>query len=129
MPSEMPPNRWKQALIWLPLYVVVLGAVIGGLFYGRAVALRTYGSAEAQREWDDWREDAIKMSSGEGPVTRRTPKSAQPPALILMRDYFAVCMAIGVVLSTVLFGTVVLFINGVMSTPAFVDRSLPERRR
>ncbi len=70
-----------------------------------------------------------QMASGDGPVRRRTPKSVEPPALVLMRDYFAVCAVISVVLCTVLFGTVMLLVRGIASTPAFVDRSLPERKR
>ena len=52
------------------------------------------------------------------PVKRRVPKSAEPPALVLMRDYFAVCLAIAVVLSSVLFGTFMVLVRGAMSSRA-----------
>lgn len=123
----MRPNQIPLA--WLVGYVVVVACVLGGLFYAREVALSTYGSQGAQEEWNTWRDDAKKMASSDGPVRRRMPKSIEPPALVLMRDYFAVCVVIALVLSTVLFGTVMLFVRGIASTPAFVDRSLPEKRR
>src|SRR5215212_9867606 len=121
--------RYNQIpLAWLLGYVTVISCVLGGLSYARSVALETYGSGAAQKEWDEWRDDAQQMASGDGPVRRRTPKSVEPPALVLMRDYFAVCAVISVVLCTVLFGTVMLLVRGIASTPAFVDRSLPERK-
>jgi hypothetical protein len=119
--------RYKLAdLIWLQLYVALLVAVVGGLFFARQRALIAYGTEEAQSEWDAWRDDAKKL--GGGPVVRREPKSAEPPALVLMRDYFAVCLVIAVALSSVLFGTLVFLVRGALSTSSkFVDRSPPER--
>lgn len=117
------------AVAWLVGYVVIICCLLGGLLYARQVALSTYGSEAAQEEWDDWRDDAKKMASSDGPVRRRMPKSVEPPALVLMRDYFAVCVVIALVLCTVLFGTVMLFARGIASTPPFIDRSLPEKKR
>ncbi|HUE70647.1 MAG TPA: hypothetical protein VMP01_07135 [Pirellulaceae bacterium] len=116
-------------LIWLALYIALLAAVVAGLFEGRRRALAAYGTDEAQSQWDTWREDAKSQAKGKGPVARRVPKSAEPPALVLMRDYFAVCTVIAVALSSVLFGTLAFFIRGALSTSTtFVDRSPPEDR-
>jgi hypothetical protein len=100
---------------WLLAYVAILALVVSGVFYGRAQALAIYGSQEAQAQWDTWRDDAKQMSDGPGPVTRRVPKSAEPPALVLMRDHFAVCLAGSVLLTSVLFGTFMVFIRGAFS--------------
>jgi hypothetical protein len=127
MASEMRPNRIPLA--WLLGYVLVIACVLGGLIYARQLALSTYGSQVAQEEWDAWRDDAKKMASSDGPVRRRMPKSVEPPALVLMRDYFLVCMTIALVLCTVLYGTIALLVRGIARTPTFVDRSLPEKRR
>jgi hypothetical protein len=116
-------------LIWLALYIALLAAVVAGLFEGRRRAMAAYGTDEAQVQWDTWREDAKSQAEGKGPVARRVPKSAEPPALVLMRDYFAVCMVIAVALSSVLSGTLVFFIRGALANPTtFVDRSPPEDR-
>lgn len=112
-------------LVALLAYAALLAAVIGGVFYGRAQALATYGSAEAQAEWDTWREDATRLAEGAGPVKRRAPKSAEPPALVLMRDYFVVCLGLAVVLSTVLFGTLMLFIRGALNAPMPAKKQPP----
>jgi hypothetical protein len=101
--------------VWLAAYLAVLAAVVGGLFYGRQQALAVYGSNQAQTNWDAWRGDATKMAQQPGPVKRRAPKSAEPPALVLMRDHFVACAALSLVLSSVLFVTFMFFIRGALS--------------
>lgn len=121
------PSPLQFSLAWLIAYVAVLALVLGGVVYGRAQALAIYGDPQAQAEWDSWREDAKKMASSDGPVKRREPGSAEPPALVLMRDYFAVCLGLAVVLTSVLFGTFMVLIRGAFSPASqFVDRSPPE---
>lgn len=102
---------------WLLAYLAVLALVVGGLIYGRSQALAIYGSEHAQADWDQWRARAKKMATQPGPVKRREPKSAEPPALVLMRDYFLVCSLLAVLLSSVLFATFMFFIRGAMSSP------------
>ena len=115
-------------VIWLVLYVSLLAAVIGGLVYARSRVMAAYDTDQARSEWEQWREDAKEQAEGKGPVARRVPKSAEPPALVLMRDYFAVCVVIAVGLSSILFGTFVFLLRGVLATTPFVDRSPPEPR-
>jgi hypothetical protein len=112
----------------LILFVLMLAAVIGGLVFARQKAIAVYGDQAAQSEWDAWRTDAKKLSEGTGPVIRRTPKSMRPPALVLMQDYFVVCLALSVLLSSVLFVTTLAFLRGAMAQAPFVDRSLPEEK-
>lgn len=109
----MAPKR-VTIVIWLAAYAIFITLIIAGLLYGRRQALSVYGTAEAQAEWDAWREDASKMTTGPGPVKRRPPKSPEPPALKLMRDYFGICLALAVILSTVLFSTFMFFLHGAL---------------
>jgi len=114
---------------WLLAYAALIALVVAGVFYGRQVALAVYGSAEAQAEWDAWRAGAAQLAESSGPVKRRVPKSAEPPALVLMRDHFAVCLGGAIVLSTILFGTFTLLFRGAMQTdPGPTSRNLPARR-
>ncbi len=87
------------------------------MVYGRAKTMATYGTPTAQAEWDAWRADAKKMAEEPGVVKRREPKSIEPPALVLMRDHFGVCLSIALVLSTVLFGTFMILVRGAMRGP------------
>lgn len=110
------PKLQPTHVAWAAAYLVFIAAIIFGVFYARRRALEIYGTTSAQSEWETWREDATKMSKGAGPVTRRPPKSPQPPALLLMRDYFGICLSLSVVLSTILFATFMLFLQGAATT-------------
>lgn len=110
----MPPNRLWSRFAWLAGYLAVMALVTGGLFYARQQALETYASEAAQGEWNAWREDAKNMALGAGPVKRREPRSTEPPALVLMRDHFAVCLGLALVLSSVLFATTMFFVRGAL---------------
>lgn len=101
---------------WLVAYLAVIALVICGVNYMRSVATAVYGTAAAQTEWDVWREDVKELEKQPYPVKRRVPKSVEPPALVLMRDYFGVCLAVAVVLSSVLFGTFMLLARGAMAS-------------
>ena len=115
--------KWSWgAALWLIAYLVTLAAVAGAVVYGRNVALTTYGTAEAQTQWNAWREDTKKMAEQPGVVKRREAKSVEPPALVLMRDYFAVCLAGALLLSSVLFATFMIFIRGALSAPTPYSR-------
>jgi hypothetical protein len=117
--------KWSLAtLFWLLAYFAMIAAVTGAIVRLRASAFAVYGTSEAQAEWDAWRADAKKLADGAGPVKRRMPKSQEPPALVLMRDYFAVCLAGAVLLSSVLFGTFMVLVRGALAPGSqFVDRS------
>ena len=103
-------------LLWFVLYAAVLAAVTGAIVKARREVTAIYGTSEAQSEWDAWRSDAKDMALGAGPVKRREPKSLEPPALVLMRDHFAACLALALLLSTVLFGTFMYFIRGALTS-------------
>ena len=95
------------------LYVLILSGVVGSSFYARSWAINVYGNPGAQAQWDEWREEAAKLST-DGPVKRRVPKSDQPPAFVLATSYFGICLTIVVVLTTVLFATAAYFVQGVL---------------
>ena len=109
-------SPFSFSLGWLLGYLGAMVFVVVGLVYSRQQALATYGSEAAQTEWDTWRSDARDMALGAGPVKRREPKSPEPPALVLMRDHFAACLGLALVLSTVLFGTFMFFVRGALAT-------------
>jgi hypothetical protein len=104
----------KSILPWLLAYLLLMALVIGSVYYARRQALAIYGTGQAQAEWDAWRDEARKMADQPSPVKRRVPQSPEPPALVLMRDHFAACLALALVLSTVLFATFMFFLRGAL---------------
>lgn len=89
-------------LAWLVAYVVMLGAIYFGMSTYRASAMASYGTSEANEDWQEWRSAAEELAD-EGPVSRRPPKAEEPPALLLMRDHFPACLGISLLLSSCLF--------------------------
>jgi hypothetical protein len=106
-------NPFQFSLTWLLVYITVMALVCGGLVYGRWQAFQTYGTDEAKDDWKLWR-FTVRFDES-GPVQRKVPKSAEPPALVLMRDHFVVCLAGALLLSSVLFGTFMVFIRGALA--------------
>ncbi len=95
------------------VYVVWLSAIMTLSFSARRAALDTLSTPEAQAQWDQWRE-AAKTLNEHGPVQRRVPKSDQPPALVLMRDYFGTMLTAGGLFGSLLFAAVALPLRGVL---------------
>lgn len=95
------------------VYLLLMAAVIVGLRQAREWSLQTFSPAGARTDWQKFRDDTAK-SNQESPVQRRVPRSVEPPALVLMRDYFVICNVISIVLTTALYGAVTFMVLGVL---------------
>jgi hypothetical protein len=101
--------------VWWVLYLVCMALVVWGMYSARRAAIESYGSSTAKSAWDTWRERAKADSDAEGPVIRKERTSAEPPALVLMRDHFAVCVGFAMLLSSILFVTLAVMFDGAMA--------------
>jgi hypothetical protein len=104
-------------LVSITLYVILMGAVIWSLTAARQWALTHLATADSVGDWQTWREDVKQQQTQGGPVRRRVPQSAEPPALVLMRDYFAVCVTGAILFVTVLYWVTAWFIRGILARP------------
>lgn len=106
----------SAAKIVVPYFLLVAGLVML-MQSARQWALQELASPVAKQQWDEWRTD---VEEGREPqadsVQRRTPKSTEPPGLVMMRDHFAICLIAAVGLSSLLYAVLVWFIRGVMAT-------------
>ena len=117
-------RRWQWPMIlWLAAYVAAMCGVVALVLAMRQTTLREMDTPEARAQWQQWRESSPNRDTT-GPVRRRPPSSVEPPALVLMRDYFAVVMSGAVLFSSLLFAALMLAIRGVLA--ANVE---PARRR
>jgi hypothetical protein len=94
-------------------YAALLGAVTWGMWYARDVVAPQLNTEKGQHDWDEWRHEAADQAAGKGPVARREPKSPEPPLVVLMRDYFAVCLGGALVFSSLLFVVLTFVIYGI----------------
>ena len=100
-------------IVWLVIYLMTMAGLVGGLFATRNWALESFDSPQSKEEWRRWQEETLKQAEGEGPVLRRPARSAEPPTVVLLRDYFVTCLALALLLSSVLFLTLMFMIRGV----------------
>jgi hypothetical protein len=105
---------------WLAAYAIYVVAIVGGMFYARSWVLAEYDTPEAKAEWAEWQKKARSESKKwnkehSGPVDRRAPTSEEPPALIMMRDYFGTWLFGAVFFGSLLFGTLAITIRGAFS--------------
>lgn len=82
----------KYLAIAAVVYFIVLVTLVGGMYFMRQSVLRTLSTPEARGDWQQWRSDVEQQQEEPLAVARRVPKSEEPPALILMRDYFVTCL-------------------------------------
>ncbi len=113
-------------LLFLAAYVVLLVVVVAAMVQVRRTTLDTMGTPEAQAEWQAWRESEPNQRD-DLPVKRRAPKSTEPPALVLMRDYFPVLMSAAVVFSSLLFAALAIAARGVFSGTMNQRKDSPQR--
>lgn len=92
----------REKFLWLTAYVAVIVTIVAALFVIRNRTLASLDNPAARAEWQAWRNEAAKQSAT-GPVRRRVPRSAEPPALTLMRDYFPVMLGGSLFFGSVLF--------------------------
>jgi hypothetical protein len=95
-------------ILWLAAYVCTIAAIMWLVFAVREQVVVRLSTPEAEREWTEWRE-AAQEQANKGPVARRPPKTPEPPALIMLRDYFPAVLAAGAVFGTFLFA--ILFVT------------------
>ena len=92
-------------------YGVLLVAIVSGLVSVRHRVLAPDRRAAAQAAWETWRRD-IEAARKAGKTRRRLPPSDEPPAVVLLRDYFLTCTVIALVLASAVYGSFAFFVAG-----------------
>jgi len=103
----------RPLLWWIIGYALMIGVVMGTMFWVRSSAIRELSAPKSIADWQDWREDVRQQQQSQaGAVERRVPKSDEPPALVLWRDYFIVSLAGAVLFTSALFWVIAWFVMG-----------------
>lgn len=92
-------------------YAVLLIAIIAALLAVRHRVLAPDRRAAAQAAWETWRRD-VEAARKAGKTRRRLPPSDEPPAVVLLRDYFLTCTIIALVLASAVYGSFAFFVTG-----------------
>jgi len=106
--------RLRRWLPWFIAYAALVAAVVAATLKTRDWAIEQLATPKSLADWQTWRDDVQQQQGQSGPVQRRVPKSNEPPALVMMRDHFAVSLFAAVLFSTMLFWVFAWFVMGVM---------------
>lgn len=108
------PLSWRN-LLWLAGYLSVLSLTVWLLLTARQWALAELARPEATARWEAWRSAEAERDRTADPVRRRIPRSAEPPALALLRDSFP-GVTLGVVaIVSVLYGFLMIVVRGMVA--------------
>jgi hypothetical protein len=108
-------GRWLW--LWGIGYVVLQVSVVWWLLSAREWARAELTKPASAAAWEAWREDVRADQGRPASVQRRVPKSIEPPALVLTRDYFGVSLVGAVLFSSLLYWVVAWFVTGIVTTP------------
>jgi hypothetical protein len=109
-------RRWWW--LWGAVYVVLLAAVVWAMFATRHWAETELTKPAMTADWEAWRDDVRAQQDKPVLVKRRVPKSAEPPALVLTRDYFGVMFFGAVFFSSLLYWITAWLVTGMLSQRA-----------
>jgi hypothetical protein len=104
-------------------------ALVWGMFAMRMNVLRELNTQKSHENWQHWRSDVERQQQQTQTIPRRIPKSEEPPALVLMRDYFVTCLVGAVLFVSLLFWAVAGLAIGAITDSSALDRAHPASRR
>lgn len=113
-------SRWKWAtlIVYIALMAVAILALVRARDRYVFESATRLDSPERVAEWQEWRAQAARQSKDDspGPVRRREPKSKQPPTVVLLRDYFPMCVAAVFTFGTLLYAVTILLLRGMFTS-------------
>ncbi len=112
--DSAPTTSRRMLLLGAAGYVVFMSVLLGLLFSARHQVLQGTDAETATRQWQKWVDDVERQTETTGPVERTRPETAEPPALILMRDLFGVCLTATLLFGTILYGSFWWLLRGAL---------------
>lgn len=134
VPAPHPGRFWRRlataavAAVWLAMLAVPPWI----LLRDRATWLERLERPAVQADWDAFRADMRRQSGRDGPVPgpvqRKVPKSAEPPALVWLRDHVGLAITAWLLFVGVLGGFFCLLVAGAVAARGPRAASLAQDR-
>jgi hypothetical protein len=112
-PTQQVSRGWRW---WIAGYVVLISIVVGAMFWLRQSSVPEWSSSKSISDWQQWRSDVESQQGKTSPVKRDVPKSEEPPALVLMRDFFGVMLAGALLFTSMLYWILAWFLTGIWTS-------------
>ncbi len=121
-------NRKSRLLqrVWLAGYLITMAAILYGMISLRNMQLDQNNSATTQADWQQWRNEAARQSTGKGPVQRRVPKTLDPPIMVLFSDHFSVIVIFSLLFGSAFYFMLYFFVHGTFTRKSNIWRH-PEK--
>ncbi len=121
-------NRKSRLLqrVWLAGYLMTMAAILYGMISLRNMQLDQNNSATTQADWQQWRNEAARQSTGKGPVLRRVPKTLDPPIMVLFSDHFSVIVIFSLLFGSAFYFMLYFFVHGTLTRKSNIWRH-PEK--
>ncbi len=121
-------NRKSRLLqrVWLAGYLITMAAILYGMISLRNMQLDQNNSATTQADWQQWRNEAARQSTGKGPVQRRVPKTLDPPIMVLFSDHFSVIVIFSLLFGSAFYFMLYFFVHGTLTRKSNIWRH-PEK--
>ena len=112
-----------RRVVGIVIYLLLMAALVGGMFVARDRALAAMGTPEAIAEWRQWKAATEEAAKRQEPVKRRVVKANEPPVLLLFRDHFVV-----ITVSLAIVASLLYFFLAMTMTGMAVGRGAVSRR-
>jgi len=111
-------RSWLAAAAGLLTVAAVMAAPPWAFLRWRETRLVAISTPEVQADWDAFRAQMRRESGRDGPVQRKVPKSAEPPELVWLRDYWRLAITAWVVFVGLAAGFIALLARGAAASAA-----------
>lgn len=111
-------RSWLAAGAGLLAVAAVMAAPPWAFLRWRETRLVALSTPEVQADWDAFRAQMRRESGRDGPVQRKVPKSAEPPELVWLRDYWRLAITAWVVFVGLAAGFIALLARGAAASAA-----------
>ena len=99
-----------------------MAAIVYGMIALRHKQLSEVTAVRASTNWQQWRYEAERQSTGKGPVQRSIPKSLDPPLRVLFSQNFSMLVVFALIFGSALYFIFYFFVRATLSRQAEIHR-------
>jgi len=117
-------------VLWLIAYLATMIGLVTGAVLVRNRTVADLSRPESLAEWKKWKVDTQRQNVDpkSSPVARKPVESDEPPALILLRDYFVAILGVALLVGSFAFGFMMVIVRGVWSAKRTMIEVEPRAR-
>ncbi len=116
-------------IVWLVIYLATVTAIVLAMVHLRTTVVAQMSDQVEIDKWLAWKAEAGTKDNMQGTVFRRVPTSAEPPMLVLIRDYFPAVLTAVLTFYSLVFAFAWFIARGLAKAPTKADTNTAETLR